>query len=162
MTDPLPVLRDAVPGDGAILRSLIHALATYERAPEAVEVTPETLDAQLAAAAPPFECILVELPGEGVLGFALTFRTYSTWKGRAGTWLEDYFVLPAARGRGLGRALLREVARRAVARGDGRLELTALDWNTPATDIYRRQGFAPQGDWTTWRISGEALAALAR
>lgn len=154
-------VRDAVPGDGATLLSLIRALAHYERAPDAVEVSAETLDAQLAARVPPFECLLADAPGEGVLGFALTFRTYSTWKGRSGTWLEDFFVVPEARGRGLGRALLRAVAQRACGRGDGRLELTALDWNTPATDLYRRRGFQPLGDWTTWRISGDALEALA-
>ncbi|MEM1418082.1 MAG: GNAT family N-acetyltransferase, partial [Myxococcota bacterium] len=92
-------LRDAVPGDGAAIHALVHALATYEREPDAVEATPEGYDQQLAAEVPPFACVLAELPGIGAVGFALTFRTYSTWKGRPGTWLEDFFVVPAARGR---------------------------------------------------------------
>jgi GNAT superfamily N-acetyltransferase len=160
MTLPL-VLRFAGPDDAATIHRFIVALATYERAPDAVEVTVAELTRQLGSERPPFECLLAELDGEAV-GFALYFASYSTWRGRAGIYLEDLFVLPEARGRGIGRRLLRELATVAAARGCGRLEWAVLDWNQPAIDFYLGLGAEALDEWTTYRLSGEALAALGR
>ncbi|KDM68045.1 GCN5-like N-acetyltransferase [Acidiphilium sp. JA12-A1] len=104
--------------------------------------------------------VLAEADG-AVAGFALFFTSFSTWTGRAGLYLEDLFVLPAARGRGIGRALLRHLAREAVRLGCARLEWSVLDWNRPAIDFYQSLGAVPLDEWTRYRLKGEALAALA-
>jgi GNAT superfamily N-acetyltransferase len=96
-----------------------------------------------------------------VVGFALWHLTFSTWRGRAGIWLEDLFVRPGARGSGLGKALLQELAQICTARGYGRLEWWVLDWNEPAIGFYRSLGAEPQEDWTTFRLHDEALVRLA-
>ena len=101
-----------------------------------------------------------EVDGEPA-GFALFFHNYSTFLARRGLYLEDLFVVPAARGRGVGRALLAHLARLAVARGCGRLEWSVLDWNAPAIGFYRALGAAPMDEWTVFRLTGDALAALA-
>jgi GNAT superfamily N-acetyltransferase len=154
------LLRDAVPADAPVLLALIRALAAYEREPDAVETTAETLAAQLAAPQPPFAALLAEEDGV-VLGFALHFATYSTWRGRAGVHLEDLFVVPEARGRGIGFALLAALARHAVGLGAARLEWSVLDWNRPAIDFYERLGAQPLSEWTTYRLDRDALARLA-
>ena len=155
-------LRPAVPDDAATIHRLIVELATYEREPEAVVVTPAELRAQLAAARPPFECLLVELDGGQVVGFALYFHNYSTWRGRQGIYLEDLFVEPAHRGRGYGKQLLVRLAQLAVDRGCARMEWNVLDWNAPAIAFYRSLGAAPLSEWTVFRLTGEALVDLAR
>ena len=94
------------------------------------------------------------------MGFALWFRTFSTWNGTASIYLEDLFVLPEERGGGHGRALLTELAAIAVERGYGRVEWSVLNWNEPAHGFYRRLGAAPQDEWTVWRLTGPALTAL--
>jgi GNAT superfamily N-acetyltransferase len=154
-------LRQATAEDASTLLDFIRALAEYERQPQAVEVTAATLRQQLSAAEPPFECLLAEAHGVPV-GFALFFRTYSTWRGRPGIWLEDLFVLPEARKRGIGRALLARLARIAAERGYARFEWSVLDWNEPAIGFYRRLGAEVLGDWRICRISDEALIRLAR
>lgn len=103
---------------------------------------------------------MAERDGE-TIGFALVFQTYSTWEGRPGLYLEDLFVEERERGAGTGRALLAAVARLAVERGCGRLELAALDWNTPATGFYRSLGAEAMDEWTVYRFSGDTLADLA-
>lgn len=155
------VIRPARPADATELHRLIVALATYEREPDAVELTPERLREQLAAERPPFECLLAELD-DRVVGFALHFANYSTWRGRPGLYLEDLFVEPAHRARGIGHRLLVELARLAVARGCGRMDWMVLDWNTPAIDFYRRIGARPVDGWVAHRLTGDALLALAR
>ena len=95
-------------------------------------------------------------------GFALFFHNYSTWKGRSGMYLEDLFVRPAARGAGLGKALLVHLAKIAVARGCGRFEWAVLDWNTSAIDFYKALGAEPMGEWTIYRVTGKALTTLAQ
>lgn len=155
-------LRPAVPDDAATIHRLIVELATYEREPEAVVVTPAELRAQLAAARPPFECLLVELADGQVVGFALYFHNYSTWRGRQGIYLEDLFVEPAHRGRGYGKQLLVRLAQLAVDRGCARMEWNVLDWNAPAIAFYRSLGAAPLSEWTVFRLTGEALLNLAR
>ena len=151
------LLRPAGPDDAAAIHRLIVALATYEREPDAVVATPAGLREQLAAARPPFECLLAEVDG-AVVGFALYFFNYSTWRGRPGLYLEDLYVQPACRGAGLGKALFRRVARVASERGCPRLEWAVLDWNTPAIDFYRSMGAAAMDDWTVYRLTGDALA----
>ena len=146
---------------GAILR-FIQELADYEREPGAVEVTEATLAAQLADATPPFECLIAEDEGGAPLGMALFFHTYSTWRGARGIHLEDLWVTPDARRRGVGRALLERLAQITRERGCPRLEWSVLDWNELAMSFYRGVGAQPMEGWTTWRLDGAALSELAR
>lgn len=155
------LLRAAAPDDAAAIHRLIVDLATYEREPEAVVVTAAELRAQLAAARPPFECLLAEVDGE-VVGFALYFHNYSTWRGRPGLYLEDLFVQPALRGRGIGKQLLVRLAQLAVERGCARMEWAVLDWNAPAIGFYRSLGAQPLTEWTIFRLTGEPLLRLSR
>ena len=154
-------IRSATPLDAELVLDFIRQLATYEREPDAVEATIEGLRAQLASERPPFECLIAELDSAAV-GFALFFQSYSTWRGKPGIYLEDLFVTPERRGCGVGKALFREIARLAVARGAARLEWAVLDWNQPAIDFYRSLGAVTMGEWTVFRLSDEALAHLAR
>lgn len=154
-------IRFASPSDAEDIHRFVVELAIYEREPDAVEVTPEILRDQLASERPPFECLIAEDAGEPV-GMALFFPTYSTWRGRSGIHLEDLYVRPAFRGRGHGLALLRRLAALAVERGCARLEWAVLDWNAPAIRFYEALGALPLGEWTTWRVDGQALDALAR
>ncbi len=154
-------LRPATPEDAPEIHRLIVALATYEREPDAVEVAPETLAAQLASDRPPFECLIAEADG-AVVGFALYFFNYSTWRGRPGLYLEDLFVEPARRGQGIGRRLLAELAAIAVARNCARMDWMVLDWNEPAIAFYRGLGAQPVAGWHTFRLTGDPLLALAR
>jgi GNAT superfamily N-acetyltransferase len=159
-------VRAAEPADVPVLLELVHELAVYEREPDAVEATEDMLAAALFGAGPsgtgPVASCSVALDGEGaVVGFALWYVTFSTWKGLPGLWLEDLFVRPSARGTGLGRALLQELARVCVARGYARFEWWVLDWNAPAIGFYRALGAVPQDEWTTFRVDGDALRALA-
>jgi len=146
--------------DASTVLAFVHALAEYEREPNAVTVELETLRAHLGSNPPPFECLIAELDRAPV-GFALFFHSYSTWLGKRGIWLEDLFVLPAARRRGVGTALLRRVAALARERGCGRLEWSVLDWNQPAIDFYRSLGAELLTQWTTCRVSAAALERLA-
>ena len=142
-----------------MIHRFIVELATYEREADAVEVTPAQLREQLSAERPPFEALIAET--DQPVGFALYLPSYSTWLGRPGLWLEDLYVTPEARGAGIGRALLTELARRAKARGCGRLEWAVLDWNTPAHAFYETLGARPVSDWTRWRLTGDGLIDLA-
>ena len=153
-------IRFAQPSDADTLLEFIHALARYERMPDAVEVDEATLRAQMSEAQPPFECLLAERDGQP-LGFALFFYSYSTWRGRRGIWLEDLFVLPEARRAGVGRALLERIAALAVERGCARFEWSVLDWNEPAIAFYRSLGVELMSEWRICRISDAPLARLA-
>ncbi len=152
-------IRFATPADADTILSFIHALAIYEREPDAVRTDAETIARQLSSDRPPFECLLAEVDGRAV-GFALFFANYSTWLGKPGIHLEDLFVLPEERGQGHGKALFLRVAELAVDRDCGRLEWSVLDWNQPAIDFYRSLGSEPLSEWTTERLSGEALRRL--
>jgi GNAT superfamily N-acetyltransferase len=154
-------IRTARPDDVPVIRALVQELADYEREPEAVEATEADLHAALFGAEPAAWAHVAEVDGE-VVGFALWYRTFSTWKGRPGLWLEDLYVRPPARGHGIGKALLVELAQLCVARGWPRFEWWVLDWNEPAQGFYRTLGARPEDAWTVWRVDGEALAALAR
>jgi GNAT superfamily N-acetyltransferase len=146
------VIRDARPDDVPVILSLVHALAEYEREPDAVQATEGDLTTALFGAEPKAFCQVAELDGE-VVGFALWFLNFSTWVGKHGIYLEDLFVLPTARGTGLGKALLQNLIEIAKQRGYGRVEWSVLDWNTPAHDFYRAMGATPNDEWTTWRLT---------
>lgn len=153
-------IRFAEPSDAATLHRFIVELATYEREPDAVEVDEATLEAQMLQEAPPFECLIVEIDGQPV-GFALFFHTYSTWRGARGLYLEDLYVSPSHRGRGAGLALMRRLAQLALQRGCARFEWAVLDWNAPAIAFYESLGARAQSEWSTFRMAGGALEALA-
>ena len=153
-------IRFALPSDAASVLELIRALARYERMPDAVEVDEPTLRVQLSERPPPFECLLAERDG-AVVGFALFFHSYSTWRGKRGVWLEDLFVLPEVRRTGIGRALLARVAALALERNCARFEWSVLDWNEPAIAFYRSLGAEVLGEWRICRISDAPLAKLA-
>ncbi len=157
-------VRPATPDDLPLILALVRELAAYERALDEVVATEESLRRHLfgegVGRGPVAECVIGELDGESQ-GFALFFLNFSTWLAAPGLYLEDLFVRPAARRRGLGRALLSELARVALARGCGRFEWSVLDWNAPAIAFYRALGAVPRDQWTTWRLTGDALRALA-
>lgn len=153
------VLREARPGDEPGILACIQALADYEREPDAVENTVEALRATLFGDTPQAFVHVVERSGE-VVGIAFWFVTYSTWTGRHGIWLEDLIVLPQHRAAGYGKALIASLAAVCQERGYSRLEWTVLDWNEPAIGFYRAIGAAPMAEWTTQRLTGDALAAL--
>ncbi len=151
--------RRATEADVPAVLGFIKALADYEKLSHAVAASEELLREHLFGPRPAAEVILAESDGMPV-GFATYFQTFSTFVGRPGIWLEDILVLPEHRGRGVGQILLREVARVAFERNAGRLEWSVLDWNTPAIEFYRKVGAVAQDDWTTYRITGEALRRL--
>lgn len=151
-----PAIRDDLP---VILR-LIRELAEYERLAHACVATEELLEASLFGDSPAAEVLIAEWDGAPA-GFALFCHNYSTFLARRGIWLEDLFVLPEHRGRGIGKALLIRLAELSVARGCGRLEWAVLDWNESAIGFYRALGAVPLDDWTTFRVTGEALHRLA-
>jgi GNAT superfamily N-acetyltransferase len=140
------IVRDAVPDDLDEILALVRELATYERAPEAVTFDREVFASHVLGDDAVARALIAEDEGS-VAGFALYFRTFSTWLGRDGIWLEDLFVRPDHRRQGAGRALLNEIRRRT----DGRVEWSVLNWNTPAHDFYRTLGAAPLDEWTVWR-----------
>ena len=156
-----PRVRPAEPADVPVLLELVHELAVYEREPDAVEATEDMLTQALFAPSPVASCSVALDDDGAVVGFALWYVTFSTWKGLPGLWLEDLFVRPVARGSGLGKALLQDLARVCVARGYARFEWWVLDWNAPAIGFYRSLGAVPQQEWTTFRVDGDALRALA-
>jgi GNAT superfamily N-acetyltransferase len=154
-------IRPARPGDVADILRLIRALAEYEKLAHEVVATEAALRDSLFGPQPAAEVLLAEADGR-VVGLALFFQNYSTFLARPGLYLEDLFVEPEFRGRGLGKALLTALAKLAVKRGCGRFEWAVLDWNTPAIEFYRSLGAQPMSDWTVFRVTGEALRKLGR
>lgn len=153
--------RPAVPKDEALILSFIQALADYEHMSDQVIATPELLREWIFEKKKA-EVIFALSEGKEV-GFALFFHNFSTFLGRAGIYLEDLFVLPEERGRGCGKALLKELARIALARGCGRLEWACLDWNRPSINFYTKgMGAAAMDEWTTYRLTGATLETAAR
>jgi GNAT superfamily N-acetyltransferase len=153
-------IRPATPADVKQILAFIRALATYERAPDAVEATEEDLLRDGFGPHPFYECLIAEHEGKPA-GFALYFFNYSTWVGRPGIYLEDLFVYPELRGHGIGKALLKRVAAIALENGCQRMQWAVLDWNTPAIDFYAAMGGEFLDEWRNVRITGEALARLA-
>ncbi len=156
-----PTLRPAVPADVPTLIELIQALAEYERLRHECHATAAQLHEHLFGAHPVAEVTVAEMAGVGIVGFTLSFTSYSTFLTQPGLYLEDLFVRPEHRGGGIGERLLRNLARIAVERGYGRLEWSVLDWNEPALRFYRRMGAVPMDEWTVQRVTGPALLALA-
>ena len=151
-----PVREQDVP----LLLRLIKGLADYERLSGEVIASEADIHATLFGPTPSAEAVLAYV-GPDAVGFAVWFYNYSTFVGRPGLYLEDIFVLPPWRGRGIGRALLGHLARLAVARGCGRMEWAVLDWNEPAIRFYRRIGAQAMNGWTVYRLAGDALTRLA-
>jgi GNAT superfamily N-acetyltransferase len=154
-----PEIRPATPADVPLMHRFVLELAEYERLAHEVVATEDSMREALFGPRPVAEAVVAWTGGEA-LGFALFFHTYSTFLGRPGLYLEDLYVRPSARGRGIGRRLLEHLAALACERGCGRLAWAVLDWNAPAIGFYRRVGAVPCEDWTTFRLTGEALAAL--
>ena len=153
-------IRNAIETDVPEILSLIRALAAYERAPDAVKATEADLREHGFGRNAYYQCLLAETDGK-LAGFAFYFFDYSTWMGRPGIYLEDLFVHPEFRGRGIGKALLRRVAAVAVEKGCARLKWEVLDWNTPAIEFYSTMGAELMTEWRTMRVTGENLARLA-
>ncbi|HEX8391149.1 MAG TPA: GNAT family N-acetyltransferase [Longimicrobium sp.] len=153
-------IRPAAPDDVPLILAFIRELADYERLLHEVVATEERLRATLFGPRSAAEVVIAEADGAPV-GFALFFQNYSTFLAQPGIYLEDLYVRPEARGRGIGRALLGHLARLAVERGCGRLEWWVLDWNASAIAFYRGLGAEPMEDWTVYRLAGDALRRTA-
>jgi GNAT superfamily N-acetyltransferase len=153
----------ARPQDAGIVLDLVRQLADYEKLSHLVVATEDLVRDELFGPRPVIECVLGwggDGAGAQAVGFALYFHNFSTFLARRGIYLEDLFVVPAARGRGYGKALLRHVARLALERECGRFEWSVLDWNQPAIDFYRAMGAQVLPDWRICRVTGDALAQL--
>lgn len=146
------MIRPAVPADVPAILSLVRELAAYERAASSVVATESSFAEALFGPSPAVFCHVAEEDG-AVVGFALWFLNFSTWLGRHGLYLEDLYVQPAYRGRGLGKALLETLVGIARERGYGRVEWWVLDWNSPAQAFYRSMGAEPMDEWTVWRLT---------
>jgi len=160
MTDKSLRLRPATRGDVADIRRLIRALADYEKEPDAAVVTEADLLRDGFGEKPLFKVVMAEWEG-AVVGFAFYFYNYSTWQGRPGLYLEDLFVMPSHRGKGIGKALLVHLARIALRENCGRFVWQVLDWNTPSIQFYESLGAVVMKEWLTMRVTGEALEKLA-
>ena len=153
-------IRPARPGEAALVLNFVRELAAYERLGDEVEADDAAIDEALFATSPKAFCDIAEWEGKPV-GFALWFLNFSSFRGRNGLYLEDLYVRPAHRGRGIGRAMLRKLAERCLAQGWTRLEWAVLDWNQPAIDFYEAHDATLLRDWTICRVSGKALRRLA-
>ncbi|HEV7636840.1 MAG TPA: GNAT family N-acetyltransferase [Bradyrhizobium sp.] len=154
-------IRRARPGEAGLVLALVRELAEYEKLLHEVEATEAMLDAALFGVSPVLFCEIAEWQGEPA-GFAVWFVNFSTFSGRPGIYLEDLFVRPAQRGKGIGRALLAQLARQCVTNGWSRLQWAVLDWNTPSIEFYKSLGAELMDEWTGCRLTDPALTALAR
>jgi GNAT superfamily N-acetyltransferase len=154
-------IRRARPGEAGLVMSFIRALADYEKLAHEVEATEAMIDIALFGREPRLFCDVAEWNGEAV-GFAVWFINFSTFSGRSGIYLEDLFVKPEHRGKGLGKSLLVHLAKTCVDNGWSRLQWSVLDWNTPSIEFYKSLGAVLMDEWTVCRVGGEALAALAQ
>lgn len=155
-----PTLRDARVDDVPLIHALIRELAVYEKLEQFYTATEADFRKSLFGEHPAAE-VLLAFDGDACAGYAVTFQKYDTFLGKPGMYLEDLFVRPAYRGQGIGKALLAEVARRAVARDAGRLDWAVLDWNESAVGFYRKIGAESMDGWTVFRLTGEPLQRLA-
>ena len=153
-------VREIRPADVPAVVGLVRELADYEEALHEVRLTEEQLTGALFDDSPALFGHVAERDG-AVVGVALWFLNFSTWRGTHGIYLEDLYVQPAARGTGLGRELLRTLAEVCVRRGYDRLEWSVLDWNTPSIDFYRAAGAVPMDEWTVFRLTDDALSGFA-
>jgi len=153
-------IRPARPGEAGLAFGFVRELAEYEKLTPEVEATEAMIDAALFGPEPRIFCDFAEWD-DAPVGFALWFLNFSTFSGRSGIYLEDLFVRPAFRGRGIGKALMVQLARRCVAQGWARLQWSVLDWNTPSIEFYKSLGGVLLDEWTVVRVSGDALTRLA-
>ena len=154
-------IRRARPGEAGLVLSLLRELAEYEKLSHEVEASEADIGAALFGANPVLFCEIAEWHGEPV-GLAVWFLNFSTFSGRPGIYLEDLFVRPAQRRKGIGKALLAHLAKACVANGWSRLQWSVLDWNAPSIEFYKSLGAVLMDEWTVCRISGSALTALAQ
>ncbi|MCD2465382.1 MULTISPECIES: GNAT family N-acetyltransferase [unclassified Streptomyces] len=154
------MIRTATPADVPVIHALVRDLAEYEKALDEVRTTPGQLQEALFGERPAAFAHVAEAEDGEVVGFALWFLNFSTWRGVHGIYLEDLYVRPEVRGGGHGKALLTELARICVERGYERLEWSVLNWNKPSIDFYESLGARPQDEWTVYRLTDGALAAL--
>ena len=157
----MTTIRPATRPDLPLIGALIRELADYEKLAHEVRFDPDQLGEHLFGPRPMAEVVIAESAGEAE-GFALFFHNFSTFEGRPGIYLEDLVVRPAARGMGLGKALLAHLAGLALERGCARFEWSVLDWNAPSIGFYQALGARPMDDWTVMRVDGPALVALAQ
>lgn len=153
-------IRPATRADAALICQFIEELADYERLRDACKASPEAIAEHLFGEQVFAHCLIAEFDGEAV-GFALYFFNFSTFLAKPGIYLEDLFVRPSVRGKGIGKALLQALAERALAKGCGRMEWSVLNWNAPAIAFYQSLGAKAQDEWSVYRLTGAALAALA-
>jgi GNAT superfamily N-acetyltransferase len=153
------IIRDAVRGDAPLVVDFIRALAEYEHLLGEVVATADDLNRELFGPTPRVFCQIAEVDGQPA-GFALWYYTFSTFQGRHGIWLEDLFVRPEARGNGVGKGLLVNLAQRCIREQLGRLEWAVLDWNQPSIDFHASQGAIFLDDWRRCRVTDSALAKL--
>ena len=153
-------VRPVRPDDVPVVVGLVRELAEYEKAPDEARMTEDQLSAALFGDSPPLFGH-VAVAGGQVVGTALWFLTFSTWRGTHGIHLEDLYVQPRHRGSGLGRELLRTLADVCLQRGYDRLEWSVLDWNTPSIEFYESAGAVPMDEWTVFRLTDDALATFA-
>jgi GNAT superfamily N-acetyltransferase len=154
-------IRRARSDEAGLVYAFVHELAEYEKLLHEVEATEADIAAALFGDHPRLFCEIAEWQGEPA-GFAVWFINFSTFSGRAGIYLEDLFVRPALRGKGIGKALLSHLAKQCLANGWSRLQWAVLDWNTPAIEFYKSLGATLMDEWTVCRVTGPALAALAK
>ncbi|MFE5946566.1 GNAT family N-acetyltransferase [Streptomyces sp. NPDC056480] len=154
------MIRIATPADVPVIHALVRDLAEYEKALDEVRTTPEQLQEALFGERPAAFAHVAETEDGEVVGFAIWFLNFSTWRGVHGIYLEDLYVRPEVRGGGHGKALLTELARICVERGYERLEWSVLNWNKPSIDFYESLGARPQDEWTVYRLTDGALAGL--
>lgn len=154
------LIRNAERRDAGVLLALIRELATYEKLAHAVVATEESIAESLFGPKPAAEALIAETD-EGPVGYAIFFANFSTFLGRAGIYLEDIYVRPEMRGRGIGKRLFVEVAKRAAERGCQRLDWSVLDWNEPSIKFYQSLGAEPLDAWTTYRMGPDAIRKLA-
>jgi len=153
-------IRPATRADAARICQVIEELADYERLRDACKASPEAIAEHLFGEQVFAHCLIAEFDGEAV-GFALYFFNFSTFLAKPGIYLEDLFVRPSVRGKGIGKALLQALAERAVAKGCGRMEWSVLNWNASAIAFYQSLGAKPQDEWSVYRLTGAPLATLA-
>lgn len=157
----MPTIRPATIDDSATIRQFILDLAVYEKAEHEMIATDQHIKDTLFCESPSAFALIAELDGIAV-GFAVYFLSYSTWLGKYGIYLEDLYVSPEARGKGAGKALLKELAKIAVSKDCGRLEWCVLDWNKPSIDFYEAMGAKPKDGWTVYRLDGPALSNFSK
>jgi GNAT superfamily N-acetyltransferase len=154
-------IRAAVQADAALIFALVRELADYEKLSGEMDATPEAIAAALFSAQPRLFCDIAEWNGEPA-GFAVWFLNFSTFRGRHGIYVEDLFVRPAFRAKGIGKALMARLAKRCVDEGWARFEWAVLDWNAPSIAFYRSIGAQVMDEWRICRLSGEALKQFGR